>query len=900
MQKKIVLSLLVPSVVTLLFVVLGSIGVFNTLDNRIYDLLLHLKPEVPQSKSILLLDIDNTAIRKVGEWPWSRSVMANGLITMREFGAREAVFDIEYVNQSPLGVDKSYLNKKIPSLFDQQFHAITSNTTALFNALDQGTIPLRDAPQYAKQLSKLDNKSRNILLGKVQGIARNNDRFLGQAAWFFHRAYFTVNFTSSSNGVSKTYRNWVLDHVALKNITVHGRYGHEITGLSPTIKPILSRAAGAGFPRVIVDSDGVRRRVDLIYKYRGKYFGQLMFRALLPYLGNPKIELYPRKIVLANAKVPGETPHNITIPLTPRGRFLINWPKMGYEHSFKHLSFYNLVLYHRQEVALLGLLHAMARANYLSFAANGQDFFAPYTEAQKIEKGVLAGGNPAAAGRFRSLRERFFRSAGQFLRGSAEQRILSQINGALASPQITAAQTKQFTAVRTNVKEKFAQGRRLDKAFMESRALLSKYLEGKICIIGDTATSSTDLGANPFVGQYPNVGTHAAIANTILEQRFVNVFPHWYSLVAAAVLAFLLYFLIRRLEPLPSIIIGALAIVAFLAIGVGIFLVFRIYLDMGVPSFTVGATYLVLILLKFLTTAREKSYIRNAFGRYLSGEVINELINDPEKLSLGGEKKYLTAFFSDVKGFSTISEQLDPTELVRLLNSYLTQMSDIILALRGTIDKYEGDAIISFFGAPVVFEEHAAHACRAALRIKRAEAMLNDRFLEQGLSPHPLLTRIGINTGEMVVGNMGTASKMDYTIMGNAVNLASRLEGVNKQYGTWILTGEATQSECGEQFLFRRLDRVRVVGIREPVRLYEVVAERDGSADRAEAIVERFEEALELFEEKHWRDAEEAFGRVLEIDANDGPASVFRDRCLEYLQKAPSPSWDGVFNLTTK
>ncbi|HUX19895.1 MAG TPA: CHASE2 domain-containing protein [Spirochaetia bacterium] len=900
MKNRLDLQLLVPFAVALVFIVLGVVGVFKTFDNRIYDTFLHIKPEIPQSKSIMLVDVDDTSIAKVGVWPWSRNIMADGLVTMREFGAAYAVFDIEYVNQSPLGVNGSYLDKTIPQLFNQQFQDINQNVTGLFAALAQGQISMKDAQDYVTQLTGLNDESKKLLLTKVQDIARDNDTYLGEAAWYFKHAFFTNNFTSSPEQVSPEYEKWIMDNISLKNVTVHGNYGHVTTGLSPAIQPILSRAAGAGFPRVVVDGDGVRRRVNLVYQYNGKYFGQLVFRPLLSYLGDPAIDLYPNKIVLENAKLPGETLRTISIPLTPNGYFMINWPKTDYNHSFSHMSYYQLVLFQQQEDGLMTLLHAMSDANYLSFYQGGSTFFAPYDEADQIKQAILKGGNPDQIAQVRSLRETFFASVGDFLSGNAAKGILSQIDTALASPQITADQTKQFTSIRNDVEAKFKQTKDLYKAYMESRSILSKDLEGKICIIGNTATSSTDLGVNPFVEQYANVGTHASIANTILNSRFINVLPEWYALLAGFLLCFIMYFSVRTLEPLQSIIVGAAIILVFLGAAVGLFLTFRLYLGMSVPTISVVVTYLTLIVLKFLVTSREKSYIRNAFGRYLSGDVINELLANPDKLALGGDKKVLTAFFTDIRGFSSISEHLDPSDLVRLLNAYLTEMSDIILGLRGTIDKYEGDAIISFFGAPVEFEGHADNACRAALGMKRAETILNERFMSEKLSPQPLLTRIGINTGEMVVGNMGTANKMDYTIMGNAVNLASRLEGVNKQYGTWILASEITRQSCGDEFIFRMLDRVRVVGIREPVRLYEVLGERGEGSGSSEELVERFHSALVLFEAKQWKEAKAAFAEVLKLDKDDGPSLTFNKRCDDYIKTAPPPNWDGVFNLGFK
>jgi adenylate cyclase len=357
---------------------------------------------------------------------------------------------------------------------------------------------------------------------------------------------------------------------------------------------------------------------------------------------------------------------------------------------------------------------------------------------------------------------------------------------------------------------------------------------------------------------------------------------------------------VRQRDPLPSILVALGFVVALMAAGAGFFLLTGWYLNLLTPVLTVLVTFLVLIVVKFLLLEKEKTYIRNAFSHYLSTDVINELISDPDKLALGGQKKYITAMFTDVRGFSTVSEQMDPTDLVKLLNAYLTEMSNIILDLKGTIDKYEGDAIIAFFGAPVDFQDHAYRACLSAVRMKKVERYINEHFVGQKLSPSPLYTRIGINTGEMVVGNMGTAQKMDYTIMGNSVNLAARLEGVNKQYGTWILASETTHNESGGAFLARQMDRVRVVGINQPVRLYELIDEKSNADASIVEAVELFHQGQSHFEAKRWDEAIETFQQVQRILPGDGPSEVFIKRCQEFKKKAPPESWDGVFNLTIK
>ncbi|MCL2804997.1 MAG: adenylate/guanylate cyclase domain-containing protein [Treponema sp.] len=262
----------------------------------------------------------------------------------------------------------------------------------------------------------------------------------------------------------------------------------------------------------------------------------------------------------------------------------------------------------------------------------------------------------------------------------------------------------------------------------------------------------------------------------------------------------------------------------------------------------------------------------------------------------------MTAIFTDVKGFSTISEALgDPAKLVSLLNKYLSAMSDVVLDEKGTIDKYEGDAIIAFFGAPLEMSDHALRACVSAIKMKKIETELNKVIMEQNLSPIPLLTRIGINTGFMVAGNMGTANKMNYTIMGNAVNLSARLEGVNKQYGTWILASHETVRETGDVLLYRKLDRVRVVGINEPVRLCELIDIAETACENDKKRVLIFHEALDHFEKRNWKLAAEGFRDALSFKPQDDePAKMYLERSEKYIITPPEDTWDGVFNLTSK
>ncbi len=892
---------IIPASVVVLFFVLAAVGAMNRIEQRVYDLFLHVKPAVAENPSILLLDVDDIAISKVGQWPWSRDVMANGLILMREFGAAQAVFDIEYVNKSPRGLDTFALRQTVPDAFNQEFSQIQTNLQQLSDAIRSGTLPIRDVPGAVSDLQGFTDQEKVKLLNDVKSVERDNDAYLGKAARFFGSAYFTVAAPDAPDENANTdLAQFAFDNLALKNVTVQSDPVREAASLNPAILPVLQGARGAGFPNVVVDPDGVRRRIDLIKSYQGKYFAQLAFRPLLDWLGDPAIVLKRGQILLKGAHLPEGGDKDIAIPLAPDGLFMINWSPHTYLKSFRHLSFYELV-YHRQlEEDLVYNLKLMDQSGYLTYYKGQTALLDMYNYCEGLKNDMLGGGDLSSMDTYKKARIAFFDAVGQFLGGDAESRITADIDKVLANARLAKSDRANAEGVKQEVPKVFAETRGVYDNLTKTRDILAKNLPGSFCIIGITATSTTDIGVNPFVGQYVNVGTHASVVNTILQGRFLNQLPWWYGILIALILSFAVTLAIINLDALRSLVVGASSVVVLFGLFIVFFLLTGIYADALTSTASVFLTFLALTAVKFLRTEREKSFVRNAWAHYLSSEVITDLLANPEKLNLGGEKKVLTAMFTDIKGFSTVSEVLDPGALVHLVNLYLTEMSDIILDVRGTIDKYEGDAIISFFGAPVDLPDHARRACMAAIRIKRAETALNQKFLAEKLSPAELHTRVGINTGEMTVGNMGTLKRMDYTMMGSSVNLASRLEGVNKQYGTWILTSDATQASLGDDFLTRKLDRVRVVGITQPVRLFELIEEK-GKAEKAVVqAVEIFHRGLEQFEQKDWARARATFEEALRVLPNDGPAQRYVKSCQDFLVKPPAANWDGVFNLTTK
>jgi adenylate cyclase len=294
----------------------------------------------------------------------------------------------------------------------------------------------------------------------------------------------------------------------------------------------------------------------------------------------------------------------------------------------------------------------------------------------------------------------------------------------------------------------------------------------------------------------------------------------------------------------------------------------------------------------------QKALIRDAFGQYLSPKVVANLVKDPEKLALGGEEREMTAFFSDIAGFSSFSEKMTPTELVNALNDYLTEMCKIIVDYEGTVDKFEGDAIIAFWGAPSIQEDHALQTCYACIDMQKSIKVLSARFVAEGRPK--IAVRMGVNTGLMVVGNMGSAQRMDYTIMGDSVNLASRLEGANKAYGSDIMISEMTYEKVRDGVDVRELDTLRVVGKSEPIKVFELLERKGESSELLVKLTVAFELALGHYKQCDYAKALEGFTECVSIMPEDRPSLVYCKRCAAYLENPPADDWDGVFNLTEK
>ena len=408
-----------------------------------------------------------------------------------------------------------------------------------------------------------------------------------------------------------------------------------------------------------------------------------------------------------------------------------------------------------------------------------------------------------------------------------------------------------------------------------------------------------DICATPLSATYPGVGVHLCQLDTILQENYLRDIS--FSLTVLLILlsivgGFLLGSSISQAKISSLVFKTMFALVICLAYSVFAYALFvaGYILPLATVVSAFMLSYILAIFEAYMTEGHQKRYLKSAFRQYLSPAVIENLIANPEKLNLGGEEREITAYFSDVQGFTSISEKLTPKELTDLLNKYLSAMTDIILAHGGTIDKYEGDAIIAFWGAPTNQADHAKRAVDAALACQKKLREMQDELTK--VTGKPFVQRIGLNTGKAVVGNMGSRSRFDYTMMGDTVNLASRLEGINKQFGTYTMCSKATMESAvknGCEYAFRPISNIAVVGKKEGVQVFVPMPneEFESSAETRKA----YDEAYALFVKGDFAEAKAKFA----VNAEDAPSAKFVEKC-DKLIKNPPENWDGILRATEK
>ncbi len=622
------------------------------------------------------------------------------------------------------------------------------------------------------------------------------------------------------------------------------------------IPPVMSAARSFGFVDRDSDMDGTIRKIRLVRSYKGRIYYNLALTMLMDMcrVTPASVEVEPGShITLRNAVNPRTgAKGDIRIPVDGRGMMYINWAGQ-WQKSFRNVPYHALL-------------------DYDDFSGDAFDAMDQWEAARNIPEGKRAGDL------YRALGEELSSPSGSAVRADGLKKSLAAAYAACARDLAKGGDKKNALAVE----------------------LVSKLqsLAGTYAIVGWTAVSAHDIGVIPVQNDYPRVGIYHNAINTVLSGRFMRRPGTAATVPFMLAIAVSLGFALKRLDARKSIIAVIVSFVAVNAVVIALF----IGADLWLEQFALGLSALLpsvaITSMKFIGEESQRRFIKSAFSQYLSPDVIENIIVHPEALRLGGESRTITVFFSDVQGFTSLSERMSPKELVSFLNEYLSAMTDIILSHSGTVDKYIGDAIMAFYGAPHELPDQAVRACMATIEMKRRLRELQDHW--RSLGQEAIRMRIGINTGEAVVGNMGSHNRMNYTAMGDTVNLASRLEGANKFYGSSAMISESTYLLSADAVEARDLDVIRVVGKTEPIRIYELLGRKGTLPTHMNDMLDKYNRGIEYFRQKEWKQALKAFRDAVRAVPDDGPSVAYIERCEKFLKRPPSRDWDGVYTMKSK
>ncbi len=861
------ISGIIIAVISFIAIALFSLTrTYDIFEFQLYDLRFQVKPSVDEWDALYFLDIDDKSVNNLGKFPWPRHFYAKGLDVLKEVGIQQAAFDIEFLDSS----------SKIVSM---------SNLTKLNNKLD---------------------RKQNIKKEELSEIIQDNDKTFANSVKLLGRIILPYHFKKEKSERQYLDQNFRVDEELKERMESNRRLFIEKASIevpekqlkmfSEFIEPekidiaipipeLVETAHGYGFVDRDPDIDGTERRIRLIRLFQGRLYFQMGLVMLMDICGVKKEDVIiepGEHIVLKGAINPITfAKGDIEIPIDEKGMIYINWAGPGrLEDSFEHLPFYTLLEYHlvRDEI---------------------YDYF----DEQEIGSGSKE--RSTLYGELEENYREFSATDDLSLKRKKLQRI-SELRKKIRA--IENGYKKPLLEEMARIEEELKKGENanLEENLLYFRNYLTgidivlgvEALQDKIAIVGLTATGTQDLGVIPIYNKYMMVGTYHNIVNTILNESYITKVGKVINLIIMFILTLLMGYIIQRLSAKRSMLLIVVSLIMINIINIGLFALFNIWFDQLGATLAIFLPSALIASVKFMKEESQKRYIKSAFSRYLAPGVIDQIIDNPDALELGGENREISIFFSDVAKFSTISERLTPPQLVALLNEYLSAMTDIILSYNGTIDKYEGDAIMAFYGAPYSFEDHALKCCFAAIDMKRRLREMQETWRKAGKDE--LYVRMGMNTGDAVVGNMGSQTRMDYTAMGDSVNLASRLEGANKFYSTYAMISETTYEVAKDHIEARKLDTIRVVGKTEPIVIYELLGNKGTLPDRMLDMLDKYYKALEHFQNRDWKKALSLFNQALKVIDDDGPCLTYRERCENFIKKPPTKKWDGVFSLKAK
>jgi class 3 adenylate cyclase/CHASE2 domain-containing sensor protein len=927
-------SLLVVSVSATVCLLVANAGLLRRAEMSILDLRFRQRPAVPAPSRLGTVDIDSSTIDRSGGWPLSRKLYAEMLRALRRYDVSLVSFDVLFPDPSSL-VTPEHLMQRAARM-----------------ASDPGQ---KDA---LRQL--LDNLARTPDDEFASAIGETGFTILAQTFTRAEPALFPdtaaiAALTRSRLDQAGERRRQAIAMTAAFTIPHKPEVGRDFGlerafAVEPPDPKLLAQAAGLGFAQAAQDPDGVMRQYPLLILYDGKLYPSIALAGICRLTDVPlrNLSVHPGKYVL----IPGarwrdaagrEVTADIRIPVDRFLRMRVNWAG-DYLDAFTHVPA-SVVLRFRaedlmrerirlcrdkpgelldkgykpavqdvvdrglvgepyaQEIAMALMLAQLAETAQATADGTRADFIRAYApdDSDADTRRMVTEAWDQVHANTRAL-ELLKKDAGM---SYAEVKRVLAVPAERDASQSNAVEFLRFIVARGKNPEEWRPLYFLPAVVVmgegTTRTMRMSPLDlaDRVLYVGLTAPGTHDYGAMPLSSVYPRVGLHVNAANTILERRFIRELPALFVFLLALACALPVACLTSRLHPALGLGLAVVLSAVYLLVGGLLFNRAGIWLPVLQPLLTVAISYTVIAVHNVLREQHERRKVHRAFSSYVAPSVVRQVLRDPAMLRLGGQRRTMTVLFSDVAGFTSISEEATPEALVSILNQYFDAVTSVIFRHEGTLDKYQGDGVMAFWNAPADQADHAFRACCAAL--DAVAAVRTGLFPKWKAEGTPLLaTRIGLNTGPMSVGNMGSSARMSYTVIGDAVNLAARLESANKQYGTSIMISESTLQQVEGKFVVRELDLLAVKGRAKPIRVYELVARAGEPGPGTAELLAAHAGALAHYRNRRWQEAIDAFAAILARHPEDGPAKTYLSRCRTYLTSPPPQDWNGVWTMATK
>lgn len=911
-SKYLVLSLGVAGCVILL----SLFPFYESIELKLLDLRFKIRGPVEARKDIATIDIDSQALQTEGRFQdWTRDKHGRLIQFAHEQDVAMLAFDIYFPEPST-----PYIPIEVLTEIDTNY----INGITLRSFVKDNDNIMRKAMLSAKNVY-LAQSFKTIDEDEHHEIKKRSDR--------------------------KEHALELLKPFSKRLATDNENTLYSFYDIEPPIDEFISAAKGVGYAQAKVDDDGTIRRYPLLGVYDDRLFPSIVLLMICDYfdVSFKDIQVIPGEAVI----VPKTDGNNLYIPISKEGFMMVNWVG-DWTDDFVHYP-YNLVMEYsnlEQTNSILdaiktllyqrpGLISApqeiiklLVQEGYDNFTV-AKNTITKVIQGKRVEEAIEK--NPDWDG------YEFFTS-----QGLPENRI---IKGMVSFYEQIKTNNQIEMVLRNN--ENISYDSLLiflsleDKSTLEwNFRIIQNYLisegntdalhplyfyppktrfthggkliapyefKNKILFYGLTAAGTHDLNPMPFNSRYPMIGLHANAMNTILTGNFIQRSPRLLEIIVILAVGFLVSLVVSMLRPLVGGGVTAAMWGIMAVVNISMFSNKGFWMDFLGPSLVFLFSYLGLTIYNFMMEEKDKKFLHNTFKAYLSPELIDQMVEEETMPELGGEEGFRTAFFTDIQNFSTIAETLgNPTKLVELLNEYLTAMTDILLDHKGTLDKYEGDAIIAIFGAPVPLEDHVEKACFAALAMQSSLRKLREKWISEGDKwPDIVKTmqmRIGINSGLIVTGNMGSKTRMNYTMIGDAVNIAARLESIGKQYGIFTsVSGETINHVDNGKLQTRLVDRIRVVGKKEAVELHELLSPDPGKDKAIADLQSIFQEAYNLYNNRQWKQANSLFYQAEELEIHRDtftekitPSQVLIKRCDSLIKNPPGSKWDGIETATSK